>query len=118
MAMGHGRWLDHAPNLWRISIPADRAAAVVADWSADSWYADWAGGRVFWMGDGSADAGAQQLRARIKGIGHAALIRCDAALRQRTPVFQPLEPGLAALSRNIKSQFDPKFILNPGRMGE
>jgi glycolate oxidase FAD binding subunit len=118
LALGSGRWLDHAPNLWRISIPADRAAGIVAQWSADSWYADWAGGRLFWIGDGSADAGAGQLRARIRGLGHATLIRGDSALRQRVGIFQPLEPSLAALSRKIKSQFDPKGILNPGRMGE
>jgi glycolate oxidase FAD binding subunit len=31
-------------------------------------------------------------------------------------VFQPEEPGVAALTRRIKASFDPKAVLNPGRM--
>jgi glycolate oxidase FAD binding subunit len=31
-------------------------------------------------------------------------------------VFEPPEPALAALSRRLKESFDPKGILNPGRM--
>ena len=32
------------------------------------------------------------------------------------PVFEPQAPALAALSARLKEQFDPKGILNPGRM--
>jgi glycolate oxidase FAD binding subunit len=31
-------------------------------------------------------------------------------------VFEPLDPGLAALSRRLKESFDPRRILNPGRI--
>jgi glycolate oxidase FAD binding subunit len=31
-------------------------------------------------------------------------------------VFEPLEPSLAALARRVKESFDPKGVLNPGRM--
>jgi glycolate oxidase FAD binding subunit len=31
-------------------------------------------------------------------------------------VFQPQAPGVAALSRRIKASFDPRNILNRGRM--
>jgi glycolate oxidase FAD binding subunit len=31
-------------------------------------------------------------------------------------VFEPQEKALAALSRRVKESFDPKGILNPGRM--
>jgi glycolate oxidase FAD binding subunit len=31
-------------------------------------------------------------------------------------VFQPLEPGILALTKRLKATFDPAGILNPGRM--
>jgi glycolate oxidase FAD binding subunit len=31
-------------------------------------------------------------------------------------VFQPEPPGLRALSHRVKESFDPKGVLNPGRM--
>jgi glycolate oxidase FAD binding subunit len=31
-------------------------------------------------------------------------------------VFEPQEAGLAALTKRIKQGFDPKGVLNPGRM--
>ena len=40
----------------------------------------------------------------------------SAAVRASAAVFEPLTPGLAALTRRIKESFDPKGILNPGRM--
>ncbi len=36
--------------------------------------------------------------------------------RARVPVFQPQADGLAALSARVKDRFDPRRILNPGRM--
>jgi glycolate oxidase FAD binding subunit len=33
-------------------------------------------------------------------------------------VFEPQPPALAALSRRVKEAFDPRHILNPGRMVE
>jgi glycolate oxidase FAD binding subunit len=57
------------------------------------------------------------LRAAM-GEGHATLIRASDAIRARVPVFEPLTPGVAALTRGVKAQFDPRAILNPGRMYE
>ena len=37
-------------------------------------------------------------------------------LRRAVDPFQPLSPGLAALTGRIKTAFDPKGILNPGRL--
>ena len=50
--------------------------------------------------------------------GHATLIRGPAGLRRSLPVFEPQPPALAALSRRVKEAFDPRHILNPGRMVE
>jgi glycolate oxidase FAD binding subunit len=69
------------------------------------------------MEDGEPHA--QQLRAAIRnrGGGHATLVRASAAIRAAVPVFEPQSPSLAALGARLKEQFDPKGILNPGRMG-
>jgi glycolate oxidase FAD binding subunit len=37
-------------------------------------------------------------------------------LRAAVPVFQPQEAALARLTARVKDSFDPKRILNPGRM--
>jgi glycolate oxidase FAD binding subunit len=65
--------------------------------------------------EGEADAGSIR-RAVAELGGHATLVRAPAALRASLDVFQPQEPGLAALSKRVKESFDPKAVLNPGRM--
>ncbi|HEX5507723.1 MAG TPA: 2-hydroxy-acid oxidase, partial [Pseudolabrys sp.] len=39
-----------------------------------------------------------------------------AAVRAAVDVFEPQESGVAALSKRVKESFDPKSVLNPGRM--
>ncbi len=48
--------------------------------------------------------------------GHATLIRAPAAIRAAVAVFEPQDEGVAALTRRVKDSFDPKGVLNPGRM--
>jgi glycolate oxidase FAD binding subunit len=43
-------------------------------------------------------------------------VRAPAALRAAIDVFEPQEQALAALTRRVKEGFDPKRVLNPGRM--
>ncbi len=66
-------------------------------------------------------AGADGAHEAVRGAlapagGHATLIRGSAEQRENVPVFQPQPDGLAALTRRIKDGFDPRRILNPGRM--
>ena len=105
--------------VWRVSVPPAQAPAVVAASGpvALYWY-DWAGGLV-WLGvtPGEPDGGAARIRAAVAPVGgHATLIRADAALRRAIPVFQPQPPALAALGARVKHSFDPRRILNRGRM--
>ena len=44
------------------------------------------------------------------------LIRAPAAVRAAVDVFEPEEAVVAALSKRVKEGFDPKGVLNPGRM--
>ena len=72
---------------------------------------------------GAEDGGGAVIRAAIRGTdgrgtGHATLVTGSLALRLAVPVFEPQPPALAALTVRIKESFDPRRILNPGRMIE
>ncbi|WP_427025679.1 glycolate oxidase subunit GlcE [Aureimonas ureilytica] len=106
--------------VWRVSLPpmsgAEFVMALRMNAAADAFY-DWQGGLVWLRMDGGA-AEADLLRALLDrhGGGHATLVRASEAERLAVPVFQPQPGPLAALSRRLKDQFDPRGLLNPGRM--
>lgn len=107
--------------VWRVSMPpADSHAMTLALRQAvpSSLFYDWQGGLV-WLRMEDGEPHAEELRAAIKqhGGGHATLVRASATVRAATPVFEPQAAPLAALSVRLKAEFDPKGILNPGRMG-
>jgi len=78
---------------------------------------DWAGGLIWIECLPVENAGAGIVRRAIREAGgHATLIRAPAALRATVDVFQDDAAPVAALSRRIKQGFDPKGVLNPGRM--
>ena len=104
--------------LWRISTAPGQAHRLVDHITpAAQMFYDWGGGLV-WVAmpfENEADAGSIR-RAVAELGGHATLIRAPASLRASVDVFQPQEPGLAALSKRVRESFDPKGVLNPGRM--
>jgi glycolate oxidase FAD binding subunit len=106
--------------LWRISTApskgAEAAAAIVQQAGAQVFY-DWAGGLIWVETLPAADAGAALVHRVVAAAGgHATLIRAPAALRAAVDVFTPQDGGLAALTRRVKESFDPKGVLNPGRI--
>jgi glycolate oxidase FAD binding subunit len=106
--------------VWRISVAPTAGPQLVASlretFELQAYY-DWSGGLV-WLSclDGSLHEA--DIRAAIDtvGGGHATLVRADASQRSNASVFHPQPAPLAALSRRLKEQFDPKGILNPGKM--
>jgi glycolate oxidase FAD binding subunit len=110
---------DGNAPLWRLSVTPDKSADIVAAISATvpgtAMY-DWGGGLIWFRADG--DAGAAVVRGALaaNGGGHATLVRAPEELRRTVDVFQPQPGPLAALSRRVKESFDPRHILNPGRM--
>jgi glycolate oxidase FAD binding subunit len=44
------------------------------------------------------------------------LYRAPESLRCREGAFAPLEPAMLALHHRLKKSFDPRGILNPGRL--
>ena len=90
--------------------------ALGRDLAVDALY-DWAGGLVWLLVPGCTADQIHRIRQILSGFGgHATLIRADENLRQTAPVFQPVSGAERALTRRIKAAFDPKNILNPGRM--
>lgn len=107
--------------VWRISVaPAQGvkfAQVIEAIPQADAYF-DWGGGLIWAAVPETGDAAAGLVRAAVAaaGGGHATLVRAADATRLRVAPFQPLPPELAALEARIKAVFDPRGILNPGRM--
>jgi len=106
--------------LWRIStapMSGPKIVAAIARYMDCRVFYDWSGGLVWAEVQIADDAGAADIR-RVVAMhgGHATLIRAEPAVRAAVDVFQPLEAGIARISRGIKSVFDPAGILNPGRM--
>ena len=103
--------------IWRLSLPPASAATVGARLAAlpdVAFFYDWAGGLI-WVAAPAA-LPAASIRDALQGEGHATLFRAPDSIRALMPVFPPQADGVAALSRRIKDQFDPRGILNPGRM--
>lgn len=96
--------------LWRLSLPT-----TAADLSLDGLLAiEWGGGLRWYDG---AVVETQGLRSIAEAAGgHAVLYRAPESLRCRDGVFAPLNPALLALHRRLKKAFDPRGILNPGRL--
>jgi glycolate oxidase FAD binding subunit len=110
--------------LWRLSVPPAAGAQVVsriAQGQTAQYYFDWGGGLI-WLAlpasDGLAfDARHAAVRAAFRDCGgHATLVRAPDEVRAAVSVFQPQDPGNAALTERVKDGFDPRRILNPGRM--
>ncbi|MEO1689101.1 MAG: glycolate oxidase subunit GlcE, partial [Pseudomonadota bacterium] len=62
------------------------------------------------------DGGAAAVRGAAAGRGHATLVRASAAVRASVDVFEPEAAPLARLSEGLRERFDPRGVLNPGRM--
>ncbi len=100
-------------DVWRLSLKPSDAPALVAKLNADRVLYDWGGGLVWAELPPGTDA-----RARLGRFdGHATLVRASAETRTRLPVFQPDPAPLAAITKGLRAQFDPRGLLNPGRMG-
>ena len=98
------------PPIQRIAIGGELPGAAIYDWG---------GGLIWYRIDGAVgDAGTTAVRAALDrhGGGHATLVRASDEVRSQVEVFQPQADGLAALSARVKDSFDPRRILNPGRM--
>ncbi|MCK1408596.1 FAD-binding protein [Bradyrhizobium sp. 76] len=106
--------------VWRIVCPPASGAALgtllARETGGDVIY-DWGGGLIWAALPPKPDAHATAVRERVNAAGgHATLIRAAEDIRRAIDVFHPQAPGLAALSERVRASFDPKTILNRGRL--
>jgi glycolate oxidase FAD binding subunit len=106
--------------VWRIVCPpacgGALGQALAHDSGGDVIY-DWGGGLIWAALPPRPDALAGSVRQRVEAAGgHAALIRAPEVTRRNVEVFHPQAAGVAALSQRVRHSFDPKIILNRGRM--
>ena len=106
--------------VWRVSVAPSaghQLALALRMHAPASVFYDWQGG-LLWIRMEGGEAEADMLRDLIRrcGGGHATLVRASPAIRAAVPVFEPQQGALAALSARLRAEFDPKGILNPGRM--
>lgn len=93
--------------LWRLSVPPTEGPAILA--AAEGFaFADWAGGLI-WI--------ASSQPPQIKS-GARMLVRAPEGGRSALPFLASPDDGLERLIGRVKASFDPKRILNPGRMYE
>ncbi len=106
--------------VWRIVCPPAAGGALgqalARDTGGDVIY-DWGGGLIWAALPPRPDAQAALVRERVGAVGgHAMLLRASEEVRRDVDVFQPEPGGLAGLSERVRHGFDPKNILNRGRM--
>ncbi|KRR02529.1 2-hydroxy-acid oxidase [Bradyrhizobium jicamae] len=106
--------------VWRIVCPPASGGVlgqVLARETGGDVIYDWGGGLIWAAMPPKPDAQAALVRARVEAAGgHAALIRASEQVRRDVDVFHPQASGLAALSERVRHSFDPRIILNRGRM--
>jgi glycolate oxidase FAD binding subunit len=113
-----------ASMLWRLTLPPADTVRVLDRLNAfgGELSFDWLGGLV-WLAiaDAVAGDGVDAITSGLRTVaaeagGHAILWRAADDIRARIPVFGNEPPARAALTRAIKGNFDPRGVLNPGRM--
>jgi len=103
--------------LWRLSLPQTTPALDLPFEQLVEWH-----GALRWLW-APASAAAQLREVAEQAGGHATLFRRAAgapaavsALSTDVPVFTPLAPVSARIQRELKKQFDPAGVFNPGRL--
>jgi glycolate oxidase FAD binding subunit len=106
--------------VWRIVCPPASGGALgqalARDTGGDVIY-DWGGGLIWAALPPRPDGQAALVRSRVSAAGgHATLLRASEEVRRQVDVFHPQTEGLAALSERVRRSFDPKGVLNRGRL--
>ena len=104
-------------NILRIVVPPSECVQLVFQLSNKfKYYLDW-GGSLMWMeACGLTEEMFESIRKKVvKHGGYVSMIKCSDYLPFVEEVFT-INRGRFDVSQNIKKSFDPKKILNPGKM--
>ena len=97
--------------LWRLVLPSTAPPPELDNLRAIEW-----GGALRWYAGEPGERHDAVRGAAARLGGHAVLYRAPESLRCLEGAFAPLAPALLALHRRLKKSFDPRGILNPGRL--
>ena len=92
--------------LWRLSVPPSRDLGL----TGGQYWIDW-GGAQYWVK--TTEPAAAMFKLASQHGGHAMLFKNGGESADR---FQPLSGALLSLHQALKRAFDPRRILNPGKM--
>jgi glycolate oxidase FAD binding subunit len=111
---------DADGDIWKLSCAPASAPAIIAtlfDHFDFQFFADWAGGLLWLAGPSGAEFGtAMRSALASNGKGHAQLIRDKGNSKDLIAPLQPLSSAHYALHKRVKAAFDPRSVLNFGRM--
>ncbi|MEM7122440.1 MAG: glycolate oxidase subunit GlcE [Pseudomonadota bacterium] len=105
--------------VWRLSVPPAGGGSLFDTMTRDgrlSGFLDWGGGLIWLVGAADRDMALAIRSAANEAGGHATLMVAPDALKAEIPVFHPQPAERFRLTRRIKEGFDPRAVLNPGRM--
>jgi glycolate oxidase FAD binding subunit len=106
--------------VWRIVCPPAAGSALGEQLARDTGgnvIYDWGGGLIWAALPPKPDAQAALVRRHVNAVGgHAMLLRASDEVRRNVDVFHPQPAGVAALSERVRQSFDPRSVLNRGRM--
>ena len=96
--------------LWRLSIAPTRPALSLPHAQLIEWHG---GLRWLWA---PLDQAAQIRAVAAQAGGHATMFRAYSDAARAGGVFHPLNPATLRIQQELKRQFDPAGIFNPGRL--
>ena len=105
--------------IWRVSVRPSAGPRVMASVEAAfgaKCFLDWGGGLVWIAGQASEAAHQAVCATARRESGTWQLFRAPEVLRNASEVIPPEPEPLARIGARVKLAFDPKSILNPGRM--
>ncbi len=109
----------HDGAIWRVSVRPSSGPAVaraIGQAFAARWFMDWGGG-LLWIAGPATEAAHEAVMAAAQAAGGTwMLLRAPEGLRASVAVIPPEPAVLARITASVKAAFDPKGILNPGRM--
>ena len=115
-------------TVWRVSLRPTNSLKLLKVLEASDiklqYQMDWGGGLI-WLGLDDENKQRAENTATLHAIiqeqltalgGHATLMKSASLTDMLVPSFQPQTPTLNKLMVDLRHKFDPRGILNPGRM--